>query len=171
MSEQERRGAAAILGIVSYLRKQLKAEEDAAKVALALRPGERLAIDMPDGTNVGFVTMVNGSKSVYVYDWPKLVAWLKIHYPEAVITTVDPQWWDGRKADILKKGALVSLDGEVCEEVTITEGNPYVATKLDEKAGGSEVIASLFAKKQLTFDPTKPKAIAAKATPKKRTTK
>lgn len=171
MSDDERRGAAFLLGVVSYLRRQLDAEVNDAKKKVGLVSGERLAITTPQGATIGYVTMANGKKSVYVYDWSKVVEFLEIHYPEAVITTVDPQWWEARKADILKRGALISKDGEVCEEVTVTQGDPYVMTKLDESVGAYEILDRMFKSRAVTFNPTAVKAIAARAVSRKKTTK
>lgn len=169
MSDDERRGAAMLLGVISYCRKALKAEEDEAKKHLSLMTGERLAVSTPDGVTFGYVTMANGKKSLYVYDWDKLASWLESHgFSQAVKTTVDPVWWEANKAAILKRGALIDADGEVCEEVNVMQGEPYMMTKLDDDVA-QPLLDQLFKAKRITFDPTKPKAIAAKASPKKGT--
>jgi hypothetical protein len=174
MSETQRRTAAAILGTISWLRKRLDAEEVAAKELLALLPGEKIAVNMPgapkDSPPIGFISMVSGRRSVYVYDWDLLAKWAKARYPGSVKMTVDPVWWELISKDILKRGALIDADGEVCEHVTITQGNPFTQTKLDLDTANA-VMPKLWQDKVIQFDPLDPKAITAKVTPRKRTAK
>lgn len=138
------RQAAAVLAACSWLKKQITQIENGVKPFLELQGGESKNAELPhgDGTAViGKVIMAAGKKSVSVEDWKGLAAWVKERWPDRVMESVDPTWWDKQKSEISKNGALYDGNGEICPYVVVLQGDSYSMTKLNDTA--DEVVQKL----------------------------
>lgn len=123
---------AAVLVICKWLRDRIKEWETQAKLELEMVAGERKAA-IVNGSHIGYLTLANGKRSTEV-DEEAFVEWVEARYPDEVVKAVRPAFRRKLMDGALKRGALIDGDGEVCEAVSITKGEPYPTTQLSPDA-------------------------------------
>jgi hypothetical protein len=132
----------ATLAVCKWLRDRIKEWETTAKAELSMLPGERLAAAIGKKP-LGFVTLAHGKRSTHV-DEEAFTEWIEKRYPGEIVKTVRGSFRTKMLALALKRGALIDDDGEVCDAVTVSHGEPYPTTQLSDEA--DITIAALLAK-------------------------
>ncbi|MEU6858853.1 hypothetical protein AB0B28_08275 [Glycomyces sp. NPDC046736] len=118
---------------------EVKARGDAAKERLLYEMtasgAERVRVADEDGTDLGAVSVGAGRTSATVVDEAAFTAWVAETYPDAIVTTVDP---DVRlrllNAAKKAKAPVDTSTGEVIPGVDITEGAAYVSARPSAEA-------------------------------------
>jgi hypothetical protein len=113
---------------------EIKARGDAAKAELlesmAAAGAERIRVTDEDGTDLGPVSLGAGRTSAAVVDEDAFAAWVKANYPEAIVSTVDPDMRLRLLNAAKKAGEPVDVGtGEVIPGVEITQGAAYVSAR------------------------------------------
>jgi hypothetical protein len=98
---------------------------------------EKVAAELADGTRIGAVKRTKVSQSARVTDMPALLAWVKEHRPDEVVTTetVSDAFVAWAKSSAKKHGApVIEATGEVVPGVEIVEGSASYIPELDDAA-------------------------------------
>lgn len=122
----------ATLALCKWLRDKIRDWETEAKASLEMVAGERKAA-VVNGMQIGYLTLANGKRSTDV-DEQAFVEWVEQRYPTEVTKSVEPAFRRKLLDSALKRGALIDGDGEVCDAVTVTKGEPYPTTQLSPEA-------------------------------------
>lgn len=130
------------LALCSWLKKQIRQWEAEAKAELSMQPGERKAAAI-GAKPLGFVTLARGKRSTHVDD-EAFVQWVADRWPGEIVQSVRPAFRTKMLDLAVKRGALIDDQGEVCEAVTVSYGEPYPTTQLSDEA--DITIAALLAK-------------------------
>jgi len=133
------------LALCAWLKKQIRTWEAEAKAALAMLPGERMAASI-DKKPLGFVTLAHGKRSTHVDD-DAFTEWVEQRYPTEITKAVRPAFRSKLLAQALSRGALIDDDGEVCDAVMVSRGDPYPTTQLSDEA--DITVSALLSKGQL----------------------
>jgi hypothetical protein len=140
------RTAALRAAVVKFLADRVaEANKDAkADVLDQLDAGDRKGAVLPDGGDVGTVSVTKGRKTISVTDEAAFLAWVREHSPHNIEVTerVRPAYTksvtDGGQA---RYGMVVDPNsGEIIPGLALREGDPYVTVRQsDEQA---EVLAA-----------------------------
>jgi hypothetical protein len=122
----------ATLALCKWLRDRIRDWETEAKAELKMMPGERKAA-VVNGMQIGYLTLANGKRSTDV-DEDGFTEWVEQRWPSEVVKSVRTSFRRKLLDGALKRGALIDGDGEVCEGVTVTKGEPYPTTQLGPEA-------------------------------------
>jgi hypothetical protein len=122
----------ATLALCKWLRDRIQDWETEAKASLEMVAGERKAA-VVNGMQIGYLTLANGKRSTEV-DEVGFVEWVEERWPMEVVSAVQPAFRRKLLDGALKRGALIDGDGEVCDAVTVTKGEPYPTTQLGPEA-------------------------------------
>jgi hypothetical protein len=100
---------------------------------------DRNAAVLPDGTEIGSVTLAKGRASARVADEDAYMAWVLENHPERIeqiqVTRVEPGYTERILAHARTAGVAVDVEtGAVVEGVTVAEGDAYPTTKLTVEA-------------------------------------
>lgn len=130
-----RRDAAQILAMISWVRKQLKRIEATANERADVEFSEEkvkghVVID-GERVEVSSTTRVQLGPKLKVEDPDRLAAWVQQRWPTEIVPAVRPSFL----AQIVPRmaaadGCLVDDDGEVCPWVGLERPNPYTRTSL-----------------------------------------
>jgi len=96
---------------------------------------EKVAAELADGTRIGAVKRTKVSMSARVTDMPALLAWVKEHRPDEVVTTeaVSDAFVKWAKDSTRKHGApVIEATGEVVPGVELVAGSASYVPELDE---------------------------------------
>jgi hypothetical protein len=136
------RGDAALaLAVMKLLSEQVRAARDrATQGVLTNSPhiGERTAAVLPDGTEVGMVSICRGRLTPKVTDMAELLEWVKKKHPTEVVTVEQV-----RPAFLTKILARVKDNGEAIPGTDLSRGDPYTSTALTEE--GAKAVAAAWA--------------------------
>jgi len=89
-----------------------------------LRPGERIAAELPDGTVIGSVTRSKVAQRAAVTDMRALLAWVREHQPDELVQSVNPAYVDALKRQVKVHGkAFDRGTGEVIPGVELVDGS------------------------------------------------
>jgi len=133
------------LALCAWLKKQIRTWEAEAKAALSMLPGERMAASI-DKKPLGFVTLAHGKRSTHV-DEDAFTEWVEQRYPTEITKAVRPAFRSKLLAQALSRGALIDDDGEVCDAVMVSRGEPYPTCQLSDEA--DITVSALLSKGQL----------------------
>jgi hypothetical protein len=130
------RQAAGVLAQCKWLRDQIKIQEDAAKAVLQreLRGGERAVAELPDGTELGSVTMAQGAKSMQIDNEAGFIAWVASKYPSEIERAVRPAFVKQCAEKVKELGHLPDANGVPCPHVSLAVADPKVSTNLPKDA-------------------------------------
>lgn len=112
----------------------VKAEGKAAKLAIADAFAEtgadRVRVTDDDGTDLGTVSRSRGRATAKVTDPDAFTAWVAAAHPEAIVTTVDPDWTARLLLSCKVSGDPVDpATGEVVPGVDLVEGAPSISAR------------------------------------------
>ncbi|WP_423487922.1 hypothetical protein [Mycobacteroides sp. PCS013] len=147
-----RRDAAQTLGLISWVRKQLKRIEAEANERADIEFGDERVKGhvVIDGEKVEFssTTRVQPSAKLKVEDPDRLAVWVQQRWPTEIVPAVRPSFL----AQITPKmaaadGLLIDDDGEVCPWVGLERATAYTTTRLLKDA--DEHLAPLLEDKTL----------------------
>lgn len=122
----------ATLALCKWLRDRIRDWETEAKADLRMVAGERKAA-VVNGMQIGYLTLANGKRSTEV-DEDAFTEWVEQRWPSEVVKSVRTSFRRKMLDLALKRGALIDGDGEVCEAVIVTKGEPYPTTQLGPEA-------------------------------------
>ncbi|MBF9328516.1 hypothetical protein [Mycobacteroides chelonae] len=143
-----RRDAAQILAMVSWVRKQLKRIEatanERADVEFSEEKVKGHVVIGGEKVEVSSTTRVQQGPKLKVEDPDRLAAWVQQRWPTEIVPAVRPSFL----AQIVPRmaatdGCLVDDDGEICPWVGLELPNAYTTTRLlkDADAHMSELLA------------------------------
>lgn len=148
-----RRDAAQILAMVSWVRKQLKRIEATANERADVEFSEEkvkghVVID-GEKVEVSSTTRVQLGPKLKVEDPDRLAAWVQQRWPTEIVPTVRPSFL----AQIVPRmaaanGCLIDDDGEVCPWVGLELPNPYTTTRLLK--GADEHLSGLLGQRSIS---------------------
>lgn len=108
-----------------------------SEIRTTWRVKDRNAALLPDGTEIGAVTLASGKKSAKVNDDDAYLAWVLETHPEEVeqitttVTRVKPDYTERTLSYARQTGhALDPATGEIVPGVKVEEGDPYTMTRL-----------------------------------------
>jgi hypothetical protein len=135
---QEQIRTIAALKVIEDLVKQQTGTDKQRGMAALQELGVRGAMEarMPDGTPLGTVSIRKGRVTAKVTDLDALTEWVENHHPEHIVTvtSVRPAYVSVLLKQAQDAGAPVDKTGEVIPGVSVTEGEPYLATTLTNGA-------------------------------------
>lgn len=147
-----RREAAQVLGMISWVRKQLKRIEADAN--------ERAEVEFPEEKIKGFIviddkkvevsstTRVQPSAKIKVEDPDRLAQWVQKRWPTEIVPAVRTSFLAQMSADMVANdGCLVDAEGEVCPWVGLELPNAYTTTRLLKDA--DQHLAELLGRRSL----------------------
>ncbi|MDM2350545.1 Uncharacterised protein [Mycobacteroides abscessus subsp. abscessus] len=147
-----RRDAAQILAMVSWVRKQLKRIEATANERADVEFSEEkvkghVVID-GEKVEVSSTTRVQLGPKLKVEDPDRLAAWVQQRWPTEIVPAVRPSFL----AQIVPRmaatnGCLIDDDGEVCPWVGLERPNPYTTTRLLK--GADDNLSNLLERRSL----------------------
>lgn len=142
--EQSRTVAA--LKVIAEVVKTQQGDEKAAFLKALQDLGVKGTVEakLPDGTQIGSVTMCAGRSSAKVTDRAAFTKWVEENHPDQVtkpiLTLVRPAF----EMAVLKAAkdakAPVDQNGEVVPGISVDEGEPYLTTTLAD--GAAQVVLS-----------------------------
>ena len=117
------------------------------------RPKDRITATLPDGREVGTVTLTSGRKAARLSDEIAYEMWVRVVHPDAfetvTVTRVKPEFTERLMSAARKLG--VAVDAETGEEVpgiTVAAGEPFPMVKLASDA--REAVAEAWQSGELT---------------------
>lgn len=121
------RDAAATAAVMKALAGRVKEGETRAKadVMAHLDPGDRKHAVLPDGTDIGTVSITKGRETFRVTDPAAFLAWVRDTAPSEVVESVNPTF-QRKVLDGIKDG------GELPPGVEPGWGDPYVSVRQSE---------------------------------------
>ena len=136
----DRRDAALVLAMASWVEKQMK--------AVKKRAMERIDVELPEESLHASVTVdgerVAVAKSTRVQARPRLKAvepvrfaeWVQQRWPEHIVPAVAEAWLAELERRMVEhpQGVLVDADGEICMWVELDQPEPYTRTVLARTA-------------------------------------
>ncbi|WP_154021769.1 hypothetical protein [Mycobacteroides abscessus] len=147
-----RRDAAQILAMISWVRKQLKRIEatanERADVEFADEKVKAHVVIDGQKVEVSSTTRVQPSAKLKVEDPDRLAAWVQQRWPTEIVPAVRPSFL----AQIVPKmaatdGCLIDDDGEICPWVGLELPNAYTTTRLLK--GADENLSNLLEHRSL----------------------
>lgn len=121
---------------------EVRESEARAAVAGAMRVGEKLDAELPDGTRIGSVSMVGGRVTASVADEGQLLAWVAEHHPteiEEQVVTVRQV----RPAFLARLLSEAETDArKAAPGIGVKEGDPYPRVTLT-KTAPADVLAAI----------------------------
>lgn len=157
-----RHDEAAKLALLKAVDARLKDARAAAdgEIREGWRPGDRNTAVLPDGAEIGTVTLTKGRAKAVMDDEAAFEAWVKATHPEqfetVTVTRVRPEFRERLMSAARQLGHPVDAEtGEEVPGITVTTGEPYPMVKLAPDApaliaaawqsgGLAEVLAGLF---------------------------
>lgn len=131
-----RRDAAQVLAMCSWVRKQVSIIEDAAKVAADVTYADEKMAGVVDGTVVSYTSRVSRKPELEVLDETGFVAWVDEHYPTEIVSSVRPAFVTMLRDQALTTGFVIGPGGEVCDAVRLGDPTVYTQTRLVKDAEG-----------------------------------
>lgn len=130
-----RRLAAArmIKEIVDREAKRLSAELETQMAELGIRAMDPVDLN---GDKMAAINLTAGRRTAIVTDGRAFLEWVRTHYPDEIMSTVNPAFEERLRRDALTAGLGVGPGGELLEFIQIRQGDPYIAVKLDPEALG-----------------------------------
>jgi hypothetical protein len=103
----------------------------------ALTPGDRLHAALPDGSDIGTVTVVDGRTTAKVTNPAALLEWVKVNAPDEVETvpTVRESYVGAllSRCEIVDGAAMHAKTGELLPGVVFATGDPYTRVTQTEE--------------------------------------
>jgi hypothetical protein len=123
----------------------VKSNKAALKDAMDENGIDSLGCLLDDGTRVAKVTQAGGKTTPQVTDMRKFAAWVEATRPDEIVTEVIKTVRDGTQnailADIAKRGAAVTEQGDLIPGVTFVTGSTYLTVTYEKDGpGGQELI-------------------------------
>lgn len=124
----------------------VKAQQDVTKDQLSTAMGDlgvkSVTAKLPDGTELGSVSLAKGRVAARVKDPVAFANWVAEQYPSEVEIRIRPAFEKSLLDDAKKVGSPVDRHtGEVIPGVEIGQGEPYLTTRLSEDAHGAVLAA------------------------------
>lgn len=147
-----RREAAQVLAMCSWVRKQVSKIEDNAKIIADVSfPDEKTAA-VVDGTVVSYTSRVSRKPELEVLDETGFVCWVAQHFPTEIVSSVRPAFLTMLRDQALTTGFVLGPGGEVCDSVRLAEPVVYTQTRLAK--GADDVLAPKLSGLKLADLPT-----------------
>lgn len=163
----DKRQASGVLAQVKLIKDMLKVWEAEAKAVVGqdLHEGERISAQLPDGTELGAVTMTSGSRSMQIDNEAGFVAWVKSRYPTEIYEAVRPAFVKVCEQKVAKLGVLVDANGVACPHVSLKTSDGHAMTKLNDygKALLDQAIATRTLPALTMADPNAPAVVQGDA--------
>jgi hypothetical protein len=113
-----------------------------ADAVAALSPGDRLHAALPDGADIGTVSVVDGKTTAKVTNQSALIEWVKANAPDEVVIVHVPQVRESYLGALLARcenvdgAAMHAKTGELLPGVRFETGEPYarVTQPADQQA-------------------------------------
>jgi hypothetical protein len=102
-----------------------------ADAVAALSPGDRLHAALPDGADIGTVSVVDGKTTAKVTNQSALIEWVKANAPDEVVIVHVPQVRESYLGALLARcenvdgAAMHAKTGELLPGVRFETGEPY----------------------------------------------
>lgn len=127
------RAAALKAAAMKFLADRVIEAKHAANAAVMdfLDAGDRKGAVLPDGGDIGTVSVAKGRKTVKVVDEVEFLEWVRKHSPQNVYEQVRPAYVKSlaENGEIVDGMVVDSTTGEVVPGLEQTTGNPYVAVR------------------------------------------
>lgn len=144
MTDQHR--TAAELALLKVIADRIKEARKRPEGEVAKwRPKDRNAAVLPNGEEIGAVTLASGRKTARINDPAALEDWARRTHPEAfetvTITRLNPQFVERLLAAAKKLGTPVDAEtGEEVPGIVVEQGDPYPQVRL--AADAAEIVAA-----------------------------
>lgn len=138
--------AAAELALLKLVSDQIRAARKGPESVVAKwRPKDRNAAVLPNGEEIGSVTLASGRKTARIADQAALEEWARRTHPEAfetvTITRLSPQFVERLLSAAKKLGTPVDAEtGEEVPGIVVEQGDPYPQVRLNPDA--AEIVAA-----------------------------
>lgn len=130
----DRREAAQVLALCSWVKKQISKIEDKAKeVADVTYPDEKMAAVINDKV-VAYTSRVQRKPELKYDDTFAFTEWVSKHYPTEIEWAVRPRFLTELRDRAIEQGAILGPGGEVCEVAELDEPIVYTTTRLQKDA-------------------------------------
>lgn len=145
--------AAAEAAVWGLIETEAKKRKDEARAWLTEQMGpDLLAVRaVANGKDVGRASWVDAKLAFKVTDLTLFLEFVKQHYPEEIVTAVNPAFQKRYLSELAQQGeAIIDNIGTVVQGVRLTQSNPYVSVTKAKDA--REKVAALLAGGQVSLD-------------------
>lgn len=129
-----RREAAQVLAMCSWVRKQISKIEDNAKVIADVAFPEEKTAAVVDGKVVSYTSRVSRKPELEVLDDVNFVGWVAQYFPSEIVSSVRPAFLTMLRDEALSTGFILGPGGEVCDYARLAEAVVYTTTRLVKEA-------------------------------------
>lgn len=130
----ERRNAAVVLAMCSWVKKRIGEVEERARAAADVSFPEEKTAGVLNNTVISYTQRVQKRPELKILNEAAFIDWVGWRWPTEVEPKVRDAWLTELRNRAIEHGALIDEHGEVCPHAELVEGTVYTMTKLTKDA-------------------------------------